>query len=1097
MAIVVPNRGIQDEMPDVQYSSNNADWSDSFSEGTTRYLRFRIGDTGEWSDGVRFVGGDAPGLIIEFSSDNMNWGSYTSGDTYIRFSTDAGNSYSTGIQFTGPTGEDGESLQVEYSSDNSNFHDTLDTADNYIRFRIGDSGTWSTGIQFVGTDGSDGDSVEIQYSSDNSSFHDTLADADRYIRFRVGSSGTWSTGIQFVGDDGDAGPAGATGQTGQTGATGDSVEIQYSSDNTNFHDTLVDADRYIRFRVGSSGTWSTGIQFVGDDGDTGQQGETGAAAPNVIIQFSSDNVNWHATYDEGDVYIRFSVDGGSNYTTGVEFVGGVGSDSVTRLDVTTQTGLAHGQSHVLTYATPVTVKGNALVTVGSNGNITFLKAGTYSIDASIEIRSNPGATSFRSNAYLDIIKVGTTDTFTSSNTYTRYNSDIAYLTLHSSTFVVAADNDQYQIRIRDDEGESGITLDVRTNSDIFIGYKFGGPAGEAGPTGSTGPAGDSVQIQYSSDNSDFHDALANTDSYIRFRVGDSGTWSTGVQFVGDDGNTGPTGPTGPMGATGSDGESVQVQYSSDNSNFHDALANTDTYIRFRVGSTSNWSTGVQFVGDDGADGATGPAGSDGDSVQVQYSSDDSNFHGTLASGDKYIRFRVGDSGDWSTGIQFVGDDGDTGAAGDSVQIQYSSDNSDFHDALANTDSYIRFRVGDSGTWSTGIQFVGDDGDTGAAGDSVEIQYSVDDSGDSSYHDTFATSDKYIRFRVGSSGTWSSGIQFVGDDGTNAPNVIIQFSADNSTWETTYENGDTYIRFSVDNGNNYTSGVQFVGGNTDSVTRLDVTGQSDLAVRQHHVLTYSDPTTVKGEALVTVASNGTITFLKAGTYSLDAFVRYETNTPTGSFHRSNPYLDVIKVGTTDTLVSGNTYTRFQDDAAYLTFHSSTFVVAVDNDQYQIRMRDDIGDDGITLDILSSSDIFIGLKFGGPAGLDGESLSVQYSDDNSSFHDTLVSTDRYIRFRIGDSGDWSTGIQFAGQPGPAGSDGDSVQIQYSSDNSDFHDALANTDTYIRFRVGDSGTWSTGVQFVGDDGDTGPAGATGQTGQTGATGAAGDLSTDTVFF
>ena len=149
--------------------------------------------------------------------------------------------------------------------------------------------------------------------------------------------------------------------------------------------------------------------------------------------------------------------------------------------------------------------------------------------------------------------------------------------------------------------------------------------------------------------------MVGTDTYIRFRVGNSGSWSTGVQFVGDDGDTGPagaTGQTGQTGATGAAGDSVQVQYSAmESTGYHSTLATSDKYIRFRIGTSGTWSTGVKFVGDDGTEGT---AGSDGDSVQIQYSSDNSNWHDTLVTSDTYIRFRVGSSGNWSTGVQFVG-----------------------------------------------------------------------------------------------------------------------------------------------------------------------------------------------------------------------------------------------------------------------------------------------------------------------------------------------------------------------------------------------------------------------------------------------------------
>lgn len=49
----------------------------------------------------------------------------------------------------------------------------------------------------------------------------------------------------------------------------------------------------------------------------GPQGPKGDPAPNVLIQFSPDNANWHTDYQQGDAYVRFSNDNGVTWTNGV------------------------------------------------------------------------------------------------------------------------------------------------------------------------------------------------------------------------------------------------------------------------------------------------------------------------------------------------------------------------------------------------------------------------------------------------------------------------------------------------------------------------------------------------------------------------------------------------------------------------------------------------------------------------------------------------------------------------------------------------------------------------------------------------------------
>lgn len=49
----------------------------------------------------------------------------------------------------------------------------------------------------------------------------------------------------------------------------------------------------------------------GDKGDKGVRGEKGDFAPAVTAGYSADGESWHPCYQEGDDYIRFSVDGGT------------------------------------------------------------------------------------------------------------------------------------------------------------------------------------------------------------------------------------------------------------------------------------------------------------------------------------------------------------------------------------------------------------------------------------------------------------------------------------------------------------------------------------------------------------------------------------------------------------------------------------------------------------------------------------------------------------------------------------------------------------------------------------------------------------------
>lgn len=106
--------------------------------------------------------------------------------------------------------------------------------------------------------------------------------------------------------------------------------------------------------------------------------------------------------------------------------------------------------------------------------------------------------------------------------------------------------------------------------------------------------------------------------------------------------------------------------------------------------------------------------------------------------------------------------------------------------------------------------------------------------------------------------------------------------------------------------------------------------------------------------------------------------------------------------------------------------------------------------------------------GEDGIDGDSVSLQYSDDNNLFHETLVAdSDKYFRVVTTDSEGTSTysdGVQFMGD------DGTSFYPRYSEDGIDFHDTFdPSVDTYLMIvTVSSSGieTSSEAVKFVGDD-------------------------------
>lgn len=82
------------------------------------------------------------------------------------------------------------------------------------------------------------------------------------------------------------------------GKDGNDVFIEYSDDNTSFHNGFIEGDRFIRFS-NNGVDWESGVQIRADT---------------ITFQYSDDGLSWHTDYVSGDVYWRFSTDSGSTWT---------------------------------------------------------------------------------------------------------------------------------------------------------------------------------------------------------------------------------------------------------------------------------------------------------------------------------------------------------------------------------------------------------------------------------------------------------------------------------------------------------------------------------------------------------------------------------------------------------------------------------------------------------------------------------------------------------------------------------------------------------------------------------------------------------------
>ena len=234
--------------PVPQFSANGTTGWNTAPASSRPFIRFQTGAS-SYTAGVRFFGEDGEDgedpedgedgftPVPQFSADGSTSWSATATpatDKYIRFQT-AATTYTAAIKFVG---DDGFNPVPQFSDDGSTgWSATLSSSNKYIRFQTGTS-TYTSAVKFVADDGDDGDSVFIQYSADNSAWQNTPPTGAKYIRFaeaasRPGDASTdWSTGIELP-----AGPAGALQGTlnpsriEQDGATAGQALI-WDNDNT-------------------------------------------------------------------------------------------------------------------------------------------------------------------------------------------------------------------------------------------------------------------------------------------------------------------------------------------------------------------------------------------------------------------------------------------------------------------------------------------------------------------------------------------------------------------------------------------------------------------------------------------------------------------------------------------------------------------------------------------------------------------------------------------------------------------------------------------------------------------------------------------------
>ena len=524
---------------EIQCSADNDTWIDyaeieSFQ--SMRWFRLRIKNSGSnWSDAIPLIQGPqgqqgdqgiqgpagpqgptGPSVKIQYSADGANFhDTYSTGDIFLRFSTDNGTTWGEAVQFVG---SNAPPVKIQYSETGGagTWHDAFSEADFFLRTSVDNGSTWGNGCRFRAYP------VKYQYGETASAaFHDTFVPgSDKYVKFSSDNGATWSSPFKFIGDNG---------RSFVPSATGTYAGISTYDDEPQGFSYLVtsgtNAGKIFFKTSDDSGEWSTGLQFT---------------PPGVSLQYSADGSSWHTTAALTDKFIRFSVDDGTTWSNALRFMGASsyiytafasdasGNDfSLTKTASSKYWNFIFSDEEIssLTLQTFTTLGTGWTLCIASDGTTYDWLSGTTAPDNSSGKNGDWYLDTATGNVYtktggswvqkLNIVGpagAGATPKGAWVST-TSYNAT-DMVTYQGSTYIAARDN-------------SNVT--PGTSSADWTLYVSKGDKGDTGETGQQGPQGPK---------------------------GDKGdTGATGPQGPkGDKGDTGATGSQGPQGETGATGE---------------------------------------------------------------------------------------------------------------------------------------------------------------------------------------------------------------------------------------------------------------------------------------------------------------------------------------------------------------------------------------------------------------------------------------------------------------------------------------------------------------------------------------------------------------
>lgn len=270
-------------------------------------------DVGDWSDAVPLKGADGEDGKSAFQS----W-------------LDEGNSGTEAdfiASLKGEKGEDAAEVIIEFSSDNETWHAPPAVEnDKFMRlYKEGETpepGVRIQGLQGLqgipGSPGPKGDKGDGLHIDAMTPYTNLSLYADEPEGFTVLTTDTVCLYIKLSGDTDDwSDPAGIKGDDGSKWTVGD--DFPATANAGDFHLMLPDFDVFYRY----SGGWLNKGTLKPENG---APGAPGAAAPQVMMEFSVNAEDWHA-YEDGVYWVRFSTDGGAAFSEAFRFKGDDGKSA--------------------------------------------------------------------------------------------------------------------------------------------------------------------------------------------------------------------------------------------------------------------------------------------------------------------------------------------------------------------------------------------------------------------------------------------------------------------------------------------------------------------------------------------------------------------------------------------------------------------------------------------------------------------------------------------------------------------------------------------------------------------------------------------------